>query len=117
MNYMTFKAGGNEYRMVLTTRAMVELEKKIGCNPIDILLRAQDGTTLPKVSDMIAILWSGLLKFNHGIKLDYFYYIFYIYLSDGHATTDFLGVMMELFQVSGIVAKEDASNPNGIEGK
>lgn len=117
MNYMTFKAGGNEYRMVLTTRAMVELEKKIGCNPIDILLRAQDGTTLPKVSDMIAILWSGLLKFNHGIKLEDCYDIFDNYLADGHATIDFLGVMMELFQVSGIVAKEDASNPNGIEGK
>ena len=103
MNYMTFKAGGNEYRMVLTTRAMVELEKKIGCNPIDILLRAQDGTTLPKVSDMIAILWSGLLKFNHGIKLEDCYDIFDNYLADGNSATDFISVILEVYKVSGLI--------------
>ena len=46
MNYMNFEAGGNTYKLVLTTRAMVELEKKIGCNPLDILVKVQSEETL-----------------------------------------------------------------------
>ena len=70
MNYMNFEAGGNTYKLVLTTRAMVELEKKIGCNPLDILVKVQSEESLPKVYDMVAIIWASLLKFNHGIKFD-----------------------------------------------
>ena len=113
MNHMNFEAGGNTYKLVLTTRAMVELEKKIGCNPLDILVKVQSEESLPKVYDMVAIIWASLLKFNHGIKFDDCYDIFDDYLNEGHAITDFLEVMLEIFKVSGLIKEDkEGQDPN-----
>jgi hypothetical protein len=115
MNYVLFNAGGKEYKLVLTTRTMCELEKRLGCNPIDIMVAAADGR-LPQVNAMVLILHASCQKFNHGVSIDDCYDIFDNYIADGHALTDFISVIMKIFEVSGLIGQStesaDSQSPN-----
>lgn len=106
MMYYEFNAGSKEYKLRLNTRNVVELEKKLGCNPIMIF--GMDGDKIPTVSAMVVILHAALQSFHHGITLEKAYDIFDSYLEDGNTSVDFIKVIMEIYRVSGIVPKETA---------
>lgn len=118
MNYVLFTVKGKDYKLVLTTRTMVELEKRLnGRNPISILMDVADDK-LPTITEMILILWCSMVKYNHGISLDDCYDIFDDYVAEGHAYTDFIEVMMKIFETSGLIntkSTED-SDPNAEMG-
>ena len=59
MLYYDFKAGNREYKLRLNTRNIIELEKKLGCNPLMIF--GKDGDSVPTVS---AWLQFYMLHFN-----------------------------------------------------
>lgn len=104
MNYINFVAGNKEYKLRLSTRAIVALEKQLGCNPLSIF---GDGDTLPTITTMVYVLHASLQQLNHGITLNDAYDIFDAYLADGHTMTDFLPVMIEIYKVSGLIGNED----------
>lgn len=104
MNYIIFVAGNKEYKLRLSTRAVVALEKQLGCNPLSIF---GDGDTLPTITTMVNVLHASLQQLNHGITLNDAYDIFDAYLADGHTMTDFLPVMIEIYKVSGLIGNED----------
>ena len=108
MLFYDFEAGNNTYKLRLSTRNIVALEKQLGCNPLGIF---KDEDTLPTVSEMVAVLFNSLQQFNHGISMNDAYDIFDAYLADGHSMTDFIPVILEVYKVSGIL-KEDASEKN-----
>ena len=108
MLFYDFEAGNKTYKLRLSTRNIVALEKQLGCNPLGIF---KDEDTLPTVSEMVAVLFNSLQQFNHGIFLYVAYDIFDAYLADGHSMTDFIPVILEVYKVSGII-KEDASEKN-----
>ena len=118
MNYVLFTVKGKDYKLVLTTRTMVELEKRLnGRNPISILMDVADDK-LPTITEMILILWCSMVKYNHGISLDDGYNIFDDYVAEGHTYTDFIEVMMKIFETSGLIntkSTED-SDPNAGMG-
>lgn len=103
MNYINFVAGNKEYKLRLSTRAIVALEKQLGCNPLSIF---GDGDTLPTITTMVYVLHASLQQLNHGITLNDAYDIFDTYLADGHTMTDFLPVMIEIYKVSGLIGNE-----------
>lgn len=100
MMYYDFEASNKSYRLRLSTRNIVSLEKQIGCNPLAIF---GDGSTIPTVSVMVQVLFHSLQQYNHGITLNDAYDIFDAYLADGHSTTDFIPVILEIYKVSGII--------------
>ena len=100
MMYTDFIAGDKEYRLRLNTRAIVALEKKLGCNPLAIF---GDGDTIPPVTAMIAILHAALQPLNHGVTETDAMDIFDEYLADGHQMTDFLQVIIDVYKVSGLI--------------
>ena len=100
MNYVDFTAGNKEYKLRLSTRAVVALEKQIGMNPLSIF---GNGDTIPTFTVMVNVLHAALQQLNHGITLNDAYDIFDDYLADGHAMTDFLPVIIELYKVSGLI--------------
>ena len=110
MMYYDFKAGNKEYKLRLNTRNIIELEKKLGCNPIMIF--GADGESIPTVSAMVVILHASLQAFEHGITLNDAYDIFDAYLVDGNTSIDFVKVIMEIYKVSGIVPKEVNTEKN-----
>ena len=101
MLYVDFIAGGDSYQLRLNTRNVVMLEKMLGKNPLAIF---GNGDTLPTITEMVQILYSSLQQLNHGITLDKAYDIFDAYLADGHSSTDFVQVIVDIYKVSGLIA-------------
>ena len=105
MNYVDFSAGNKEYKLRLNTRSIVDLEKKLGCNPVGIF---GDGDTVPTVTVMVTIFHASLQQLNHGITLNDAYDIFDAWLMDGHNTVDFVKIILDIYKASGIV-------PNNVD--
>lgn len=99
MTYVDFKAGNKEYKLRLTTRNIVSLEKALGCNPLAIF---GDGETIPTITTMVAVLHASLQSLHHGITMNDAYDIFDAYLED-HAMTEFLPVIIEIYKASGLM--------------
>lgn len=99
MMYVDFSAGNKDYKLRLSTRNTVALEKQLGCNPLAIF---GEGDKLPTVTEMVNVLYASLQQFNHGISLNDAYDIFDAYLEE-HSATDFITVILEIYKVSGLV--------------
>lgn len=109
MMYVDFKAGTNEYKLRLSIRATVALEKQLGVNPLMIF---EDGEKIPTISTMISILHASLQQYNHGITLDKAYDIFEAWLNDGNTAVDFLPVIIDIYKVSGIIKQDEEAGKN-----
>ena len=103
MNYVEFEVGTKSYKLRLSTRNVVLLEKSIGCNPLSIF---GDGDTVPTVTVMVSVLHAALQQYQHGISLNDTYDIFDRYLED-HNAIDFCAVILDIYRVSGIIPKEN----------
>lgn len=99
MLYVDFSAGNKDYKLRLNTRAVVALEKQIGCNPLAIF---GDGSTMPTITIMVQILHSALQHYHHGISLNDAFDIFDAYLEE-HAASDFLNVIIDIYKSSGLI--------------
>ena len=106
--YFDFETNEQVYKLRLTTKSIMDLEKRIGCNPLSIF---GNGNRIPSVTEMVAILHSSLQAMNHGITLEKAASIFDSYLEEGHTVTDFISVIVDIYKVSGIIQAE------GEEGK
>lgn len=109
MMYVDFTAGNNTYKLRLSTRNTVMLEKQLGCNPLAIF---GSGDTIPTVTVMVNVLYASLIQYNHGITLNDAYDIFDDYLADGHSVTDFINVLLEIYKVSGLIKMEEVEGKN-----
>ena len=107
MLFVDFNAGGKDYKLRINTRATVTLEKKLGCNPIAIF---GEGDRIPTITEMVYILHSALQQYEHNITLDDTYDIFDSWLNDGHAATDFIPVIIEIYKTSGIIKDKKGNN-------
>lgn len=106
MLYYDFTAGDKTYKLTLSTRDTVELEKAIGMNPIMIF--GNDGESIPTITTMVSILHCSLQKYQHGITLKDTFDIFDDYIDDGHMPVEFIKDIVGIYKVSGIM-KEDTS--------
>lgn len=109
MNYIEFEAGNKTYKLRLNTRNIVLLEKQLGCNPLNIF---GNGDTIPSITQMVTILHAALQQYNHGISANDAYDIFDEYLDEGHATTDFIPVIIDIYKASGIIPKDSKEEKN-----
>ena len=108
MMYIDFQAGNKEYKLRLNTRAIVTLEKSLGCNPLSIF---GAGDTIPTITTMVSILHASLQQYHHGISMDDAYDIFDTYLED-HAATDFIPVILEIYKNSGLIREQEHTEKN-----
>lgn len=110
MLFTDFTAGNATYKLRLNTRNIVELEKKLGCNPLAIF--GVEGEEIPTVTQMVTILFYSLQAFNHGITFDDAYSIFDDYLADGNTITDFIYVILEIYKTSGMIRESEEKGKN-----
>lgn len=108
MMYVDFTAGNKEYKLRLSTRNTVMLEKQLGCNPLSIF---GSGDTIPTITEMVMVLHASLQQYHHNISLTDAYDIFDAYLED-NAATDFLNVILEIYKASGLIKLEDTGEKN-----
>ncbi len=112
MVYYDFTAGDKTYKLRINTRNTVELEKRLGCNPLAIF---GAGDRIPTVTEMVYILNASLQQLNHGITLNDAYDIFDAWLDDGNTATDFITVILDIYRVSGLIGndKDSGDEKNG----
>lgn len=103
MNFVNFTAGGKEYKLRLNTRNIIELEKKLGCNPVSIF---DGGDTVPTVTTMVSILHASLQQYNHGITFTDAFDIFDAWMDDGNSSINFVHIILDIYKASGIVPKD-----------
>lgn len=103
MMYIDFNAGEKAYKLRLNIRNTVALEKMIGCNPLMIF---GNGDRLPTISEMVYVLHFSLQQYQHGITMNDSQDIFEEWLNDGNTPTDFIQIIIDLYKVSGIIAKD-----------
>lgn len=109
MNFVDFEAGNKSYKLRLSTKNVVMLEKQLGSNPLSIF---GDGDRLPTITEMVNILYCSLIQLNHGINLNDAYDIFDAYLEE-HSATDFVLVILEIYKASGLIkADEEETEKN-----
>lgn len=100
-----FEVGDKVYNLKLTTRGIVGLEKKIGCNPLMIF--GTDGTRVPTITEMVAILQFSL----NNVSESQSYQIFDNWVQEGHSPLEFLEIILEIFKASGFI-KENTDEKN-----
>lgn len=119
MLYYEFNTNDKTYKLRLSTRNTIALEKQLGCNPMTIFFpggkissKEEDEFTIPSVTTMVYILHYSLQQYQHNISLNDSYDIFDKWLDEGNTVTDFMPIITEIFKVSGIFAegKEEVKN-------
>lgn len=105
--YVDFTAGNKEYKLRLSTKNVISLEKQLGCNPLSIF---GNGDTMPTVTTMVQVLNASLQQFNHGITLADAYDIFDAFLADGNTMTDFIPIIVKIYKVSGLIKNDEVSS-------
>lgn len=105
MMYTIWTAGGQEYHLRLTTKATVDLEKRLGKSPLEVFAAAANGH-FPTLSDLAATLHAALQPLHHGITEARTYELMDAWFEDGHNMLDLIPVILEVFRHSGLVAQE-----------
>lgn len=111
MFYTELNIGNETYKLRLTTRASVSLEKALGYNPLSMFMAIERGE-MPKLGDMLIILHAMLQPLHHGITLDKTYDLFDNFVAEGHNLFDLVPIFVEVFQESGYMAKANEIEVN-----
>ena len=101
MLYTVLNVGDKEYKCRLTAKACVDLERKLGQNPLNIFTEIQKSNELPTVEDMIMILHASLQAMEHNISLDDTYAIYDEFVDEGNSLLELIPIIIEIFKVSG----------------
>lgn len=100
--FETWTVKGVDYKLKLSTSAIIELESKLNCN----LLRVLD-EGLPSLQLMAMLIHGALKKYNHGINLNDVNDILDDYFEEGGSQLDLLqNVVIPIFNVSGFFTPE-----------
>lgn len=112
MMYYTLTIKDNDYKLRLSGKACVDLEKKLGCNPVSVLADMATSQTVPELESILTIMQASMSQFNHGINMDKMYDIYDEYVDEGHTMYDLIAVIVEVFKVSGLMPSEAESEKN-----
>ena len=105
MLYTTWTVGDQEYHLRITTKSVVDLEGKLGKNPLEIFMAASQGK-LPMMTEYAAAFHAALQPLQHGITEAKVYDILDAYFEEGHNQLDLIPTLLEVFQSSGLIGKE-----------
>lgn len=100
-----------DYKLRLDAKACIELEKKLGSNPLNIIMKMSSNNELPSLGVILTIIHCSMSALNHGITIDDVYKLFDDYIEEGHTYLDLIPVILEIFKVSGFI-KEDVDEKN-----
>lgn len=116
MLYRELIIGGESYKLKLTTKNSVALERSLGYNPISMLMEIDRGK-MPKLGDILIIFQSMLQKYHHGIDANKTIEIFDAYVEEGNSMFDLIPIFVEVFEQSGYISKPKEGEASEEEGK
>lgn len=107
MLYTTFTVKDKDYKLRLTAKGIVDLEKKLGTNPINPILVVGQNGQLPSLDVMLTILQTAMATYEHGITMDKMYDIYDDFVEDGNSLMDLVPVLIEVFKTAGFLPKDN----------
>lgn len=106
MMYEILKVNEKEYKLRLGVKETIELEKKLGCNPL-VKLMEMGENNLPETEFILDVLHASLQKFNKGMTMNKVYDLYDELVDEGCTLEEFLQLIIKIFTVSGFL-KQDA---------
>ena len=107
MLYTTFTVKDRDYKLRLNAKSCVDLEKKLGTNPINVFMgMVNDNIKFPTLNVLINILHQSMQALEHGITIDKAYEIYDDFIEEGHSMTDLIPVIIDVFKVSGLLPED-----------
>lgn len=103
--FTVLKTNKYELKCKLNARALLNLEKRLGTNPLNLFMNMQ-GTELPKLEVMLIILHESLQSLQHGIEYEEVYDIYDDYIESGNTFADFVKFIVDIYKVSGFFKEE-----------
>lgn len=103
--YATWKVGEREYKLKLTTGAIMEIETQVlrGGSLMDVISSGNP----PGLALQLTITQKAMQKYEHGIDMDDVKELFDQYLEEGGDQITFItDVFMPIFRVSGFFPKK-----------
>lgn len=104
--YTEFTVGEKTYKLELNNRAVLQLERELGYNPLQMFMGI-DEDVLPKLGDMLHVLHRSMTAYNHGISFDDTADILEDYFKDGKTLWDLIPVLITVFQEAGFLPKNE----------
>lgn len=102
--YAIWTVNGIDYKLKLTTSAIIELENKLRGNLINVL-----DMGVPPLETMLGIVHGAIKKFHHGTTFEKVKVLFDDYCDEGGSQVAFLtDVILPLFEVSGFFSPKQA---------
>lgn len=114
MLFTVITINNKDYKARLSARTCIELEKKLGTNPLNVFMEIAQKGQLPDVETLITIFQASLTQFQHGIKMEDAYEIYDEFVDEGHNIMDLVPMLLEVFKVSGLMPEEDKEEKNAI---
>lgn len=102
--------GGESYKLRLTTKTSISLERALGYNPITILMDIEKNK-MPKLNDMLIMLQAMLQTYHHGMNMEAVFDLFDKYVEDGKSMFDLIPVFVEVFEQSGYISSKTDEVP------
>lgn len=110
MLYKELEIKGNIYKLKLSTANTIALEKRIGCNPLDVF---NTPSGIPSITTMVNILFFSMQKYHANIGLQDAYNLFDDYLGE-HSLTDFINVILDIYKASGFLKEDKEENEKNV---
>lgn len=108
MLFTTITIDGVDYKARLNAKACVDLEKKLGTNPLNVFSKIAADGSIPELGVMITILQAALNTLNHEITMDKAYALYDKFVDEGNTLMDLVPILLDVFKVSGFFKEEAA---------
>lgn len=103
--YKVLKVKDKELKLRLRAQDCVNLESKIGESPLNILMRCSEDK-LPTVGFITATLQCSLQAYHHEYTMQKTFQLYDDMVDEGKEITDMIGIITEVFEVSGFLKME-----------
>ena len=105
MRTSKWEVGDRVLNMRLTTSAIVDLESKLGCNPLVIF--GVDEPKIPTFKQMAMVLQAAI-GYEKPISMSNVYSLIDEYFEAGHNTSDLSLLIADIYKASGLIGETEA---------
>ena len=109
---ITLTVKGKDYPIKITTRTALDMEEKLGTNPLNTILKIQRNEELPDLKTILVMLHYSLQKLNHGISWNDTLQLFDDYCEDDGSIVTIIELLLQAFIESGLIKVEGENDPN-----